>query len=390
MEFHPIAELFPLMESDDLESLALSIKNNGLRNEIVIYDGKILDGRNRYLACQSIGIEPTYKYFAGEDPLSFALDENVERRHLTPSQRACFAVDILPAYEAAAKERSGARTDLLEIIPEGYGNARDIVAEKLHVNSHYVTDAAMVKEEAPELFEEMRSGLIHMKEAIHEVKDRRRKAARAEIAVAGASVPEDDRWHVWQGDIATWQAPRQYDFIITDPPYPREYLQLYITLAKRSAEWLKPGGLLIALSAHYWMNEIYKMMDLYLDYFWTAAYLVPGETAGVFQKHINPQWKPLIMYQRKDAPFAGRGFADVFKSEANDKDHHKWGQSESGMFDIISKICSPGQYILDPFCGAGTTGIAALRHKCLFDGIDIDIENVNISKGRLAGGNNGS
>jgi site-specific DNA-methyltransferase (adenine-specific) len=53
------------------------------------------------------------------------------------------------------------------------------------------------------------------------------------------------------------------------------------------------------------------------------------------------------------------------------------------MFDIVSKICLPGQYVLDPFCGAGTTGIAALEHGCLFDGLELEAENVKISKARL-------
>jgi site-specific DNA-methyltransferase (adenine-specific) len=76
-------------------------------------------------------------------------------------------------------------------------------------------------------------------------------------------------------------------------------------------------------------------------------------------------------------------FSDVYESGENDKDLHKWGQSESGMLSIIQGICLPGQSILDPFCGAGTTGVAALKHGCLFDGIDIDEESVNISKGRM-------
>jgi len=46
-------------------------------------------------------------------------------------------------------------------------------------------------------------------------------------------------------------------------------------------------------------------------------------------------------------------------------------------------MCLPGQSILDPFCGACTTGIAALKHGCFFDGIEMNIENVNISKARL-------
>lgn len=214
-------------------------------------------------------------------------------------------------------------------------------------------------------------------------KELRRTEARAEIAKAGELVPPSERWHVYHADMRTWEAPRQYDLIITDPPYPKEFLPLYSDLSRRSVEWLKPGGMLVAMSAHFWMPELYRMLGEYLDYFWTSAYLVPGETGSVFQKHINPQWKPLLMYQRKDAPYVGRAFADVFKSAANDKEKHKWGQSESGMLDIISKLAIPGQYILDPFCGAGTTGVAALRYGCLFDGVETELENVNISKGRL-------
>lgn len=99
--------------------------------------------------------------------------------------------------------------------------------------------------------------------------------------------------------------------------------------------------------------------------------------------NVNTNWKPLLIYTRKGERYSGKIFGDVFKSDGNDKDFHKWGQSVSGMLDIVSKLCLPGQYILDPFCGAGTTGIAALLHGCLFDGIDLAIENVNIAKGRL-------
>jgi len=53
------------------------------------------------------------------------------------------------------------------------------------------------------------------------------------------------------------------------------------------------------------------------------------------------------------------------------------------MYSIITGICLPGQYILDPFCGSGTTGVAALKHGCLFDGLDIDTNSVLISRKRL-------
>jgi hypothetical protein len=380
-EFHPIANLFPLMEDKELEELAFDIQIHGLLQPIVKYQGKILDGRNRYLACGSVSVEPKFIEYLESDPAGFVTSMNIERRHLTPSQRACVGVELLPFYKNAMKEKEHTRKTggTVELIPQS--KSRDFVAEKVHVNPHYITDAAMLKEKSPELFEEMKSGLIHMKEALHEVHKKERKEERERIAEKGKSIKPDERWNVWKADITTWKAPRQYDFIITDPPYPKEYLPLYETLARRANEWLKPGGLLIAMCGQSYINQIYSIMDKYLKYYWNAAYLTPGQSASIWNKQVIPKWKPLLIYSIGE--YSGKMFGDVFESGANEKDFHKWGQSVSGMLSIIKQICLPGQSILDPFCGAGTTGIAALDYGCLFDGIDIEMKNVNISRARL-------
>ena len=213
--------------------------------------------------------------------------------------------------------------------------------------------------------------------------EQERTAMRAEIAQVGAAIPMSDRWNIYQGDIRTIELNKKYDYIITDPPYPREYIWTYEELANRATEWLKPGGLLIAMAGQSYLDEIYEVMSASLEYYWTAAYLTPGQPTPLRHVNTNTTWKPLLMFKRQDDVYKGKIFGDVFKSDGNDKDFHKWGQSESGMYDIISKICLPGQSILDPFCGAGTTGIAALKYGCLFDGIELLEENVNISKARL-------
>ncbi len=216
---------------------------------------------------------------------------------------------------------------------------------------------------------------------LKEMQASERAAERAAVAKQAETVKPSEKWHIYHADMREWQAPRQYDFIITDAPYPKEFLLLYEVLAKRAKEWLKPGGLLIAMCGQSYLDEIYHMMSKHIDYYWTAAYLTPGQPTPLRQRQVNTTWKPLLMFAHGD--YKGKIFGDVFKSDGNDKDFHKWGQSVSGMFDIISKICLPGQLILDPFCGAGTTGIAALRHGCFFDGVEADEQNVNISIGRL-------
>jgi len=54
------------------------------------------------------------------------------------------------------------------------------------------------------------------------------------------------------------------------------------------------------------------------------------------------------------------------------------------MEAIIKQFCLPGQSILDPFCGTGTTGIAALKYNCTFVGIELDPQTAEVAKGRLS------
>jgi ParB-like chromosome segregation protein Spo0J len=93
-EFHPLAAIFPVMAEPEIAELAADIKANGLRVPIVLYEGKILDGRNRYLACVSAGLEPQFTEYEGDQPIQYSLSLNLHRRHLTTSQRAAVAADV--------------------------------------------------------------------------------------------------------------------------------------------------------------------------------------------------------------------------------------------------------------------------------------------------------
>lgn len=83
---HPAATIFPLMNAERFGSLVDSIRHNGLLNDIVLFDGKILDGRNRYRACVETGVEPRFIDYAG-DPYFFVWLTNGERRDLDSAQR---------------------------------------------------------------------------------------------------------------------------------------------------------------------------------------------------------------------------------------------------------------------------------------------------------------
>jgi hypothetical protein len=107
---HPLADLFPMMGSEELAALAEDIRENGLRESIKLHEGAIVDGRNRFAACKQAGVEPRFDDVNGSEPLDVVISANVKRRKmLTVGQRAIAAAEAWPLVGGKAQ---GRRTDL--------------------------------------------------------------------------------------------------------------------------------------------------------------------------------------------------------------------------------------------------------------------------------------
>ena len=377
-------ELIFSLANDEKALLEKNIVHDGCRDALVIWKEEdiLLDGHNRYEICTKHKLEYKTKAISLPDRAA-ALDwidsNQLGRRNLSPDMMRLLRGRL---YNRTAPEQ-GKRNDLTSDQNDTKLQRADRIAKQSGVSAATVKrDAKFAKdiEEKPELMQAIRNR-VPIKKIEKEIRTQEIKKERDKIAEKGSKLKTSEKYRIEKADIKKWNTPYKYDFIITDPPYPKEYLPIYETLAERAAEWLKPNSLLIVMCGQSYLNEIYLLLNKYLKYYWTACYLTPGQPTPLRTRQVNTTWKPILIYSNGD--YKGKIFGDVFKSDGNDKSLHKWGQSESGMLSIISSICLPGQNILDPFCGAGTTGIAAIRHGCIFDGIDIEQENVDISNGRL-------
>lgn len=166
-EVHPAAELFPMLPEKELQELADDILSQGLNEPVVLFDGKILDGRNRLAACERAGVKPRFKYLDGDkSPAEFVLSSNLKRRHLTTAEKALVAKRVLPMLEAEAKARQRMAAEqtngaLKEIVPEAQkGQARDKAAALVGVNPRYVSDLKKIEKESPEIYAKCESGEI--------------------------------------------------------------------------------------------------------------------------------------------------------------------------------------------------------------------------------------
>lgn len=170
LQDHPIAAIFPLFSEKELNDLTEDIRANGLQTPIWLYEGKILDGRNRYRACKASGVNPVINYYTGDSPTSFVLSLNLQRRHLSASERAAVAVECLPHFESEAKKRQsmagGDHKALTAKLQEAEkGESAEKAAKLVGASPRYVYDAKAIKKASPETFEKVKSGEISIEQA---------------------------------------------------------------------------------------------------------------------------------------------------------------------------------------------------------------------------------
>jgi ParB-like chromosome segregation protein Spo0J len=154
LKFHPTADIFPLMEGEELDALVADIKEYGVREKIVLFEGKILDGRNRYRACLAAGIEPgLYINAEGsiDDPVAYVISKNIHRRHLTAGEKLDIIASLIKA-QPEKSDRSIAAT--AKASPTTVGKKRAEMEAKGEVSTVDTrTDARGVKQPAKKALE---------------------------------------------------------------------------------------------------------------------------------------------------------------------------------------------------------------------------------------------
>lgn len=195
MEFHPLVHLFPALEGEAFNALAEDIKENGLVEPILLYEGKIIDGRNRYNACQAVGVEPDYREWNGDGISALVQSLNIHRRHLTGSQRAVIALDLLPKIKAEAKERQrqsgehfGRGMEKVSPVPVEPIEAVHVAARLVGVGKTIVQEAKRIQDHAPALLDDVRAG----RKSIDTVGQQLGKTGRGGRLTTHA--PDEGRW----------------------------------------------------------------------------------------------------------------------------------------------------------------------------------------------------
>lgn len=384
MKVHQFAELFPMLSAAELQDLAADIKSHGLQQPCVRQGDVLLDGRNRLAACKIAGVDAKFVEYEGDSPVAFIIGANLKRRHLDKGQKIALGLEIEPYFAAEAKNRMNAgKADPVGKSPTGSGKSRDTAATAVGVCGKILSDAKAIKKASPERFEKIKQGKLSVARAKKELKaeqdEKALKAAQKNVTEARKKELESVCCLRVCSCTELLSSGIRPDAVITDPPYPKEFLSVFTELAKGCAEARVP--LVAVMSGQTYLPEVMQRLCEHLKYRWVLAYLTPGgQAVQQWPVKVNTTWKPIILFGE-----AAEWFGDVAASKTNDNDKrfHGWGQSVSGMADLVERLTKPGQLVCDPFLGGGTTAVSSIALGRRFVGCDTDASCVEKTRLRI-------
>jgi site-specific DNA-methyltransferase (adenine-specific) len=410
-------------------------RNKGLKFPVILYEGKILDGRHREQCCYELGIEPQTREFNPKkegSPVDFVLSCGIHRS-LSDSQKGICGGRMLKAMrkDPLANLNKGTKRADVEAGPR----TRDVIANLFEIDGRYIQYGQYVEDHSPKLAEEVFLGKLPLSKAVREIHRNVKRKILARKA-ADSRLPGTFAGTIITGDCLVKMPTmprRSIRLIFADPKYNQsidygdgekadklsddEYLMLTAQWVAECYELLAPDGTMCVLISDEYAAEyaiLLKKIGLHRRS-WIKWY----ESFGVNCNNNFNRCSRHLFYCVKDE----RNFvfnADAFNRKSdrqtkyNDKRAAKggklwdnvWGitppihrlvdNSPERMPDfktqlpldllkpIVAGFSDPGDMVLDPFSGSGTTVAAAKLLGRKGVGIEINPARAEQSRQRIA------
>lgn len=405
IQAHEYANIFPMMDGVDFDNLKKDLLDNGFdkTRPIILHEEKILDGRNRFKACSELGIKPSFEKFEGGDSLSFVISTNLNRRHLTQSQRACVSQDILPFLEVEAKKRMvlshSAPTKMSELTK---GESREKASKMFNVGTTFISQAKKLKELRPELFEEVKQG----KKKLNEVMSKVNKEEKIEKLKEEVKEIKSESINLYHGDCLTELDKIEDNSVaclIIDPPYGINY-QSNFKLAKHdkiSSDTSDTFNLLdkslekvkqkMTKDSHVYIFTTWKVYEkvkpIIEKYFEVRNCLIWNKnnwSMGDLNGNYAEKYEMIIFATQGSRRLLGeKRPVNVLDFDRTNNSNHPTEKPVELLKELIKNSTVENELVLDYFAGSGSTLVASKELNRKFIGIESDEQYINIMKQRL-------
>jgi len=397
-------QLMPDLSEAEYTALRESLREHGVLVPLV-YDerGALLDGHHRLRACGELGIAnyPSEVVPCADDAerRTLARALNCQRRHLTQEQRRGLIADQLcdtPDWAdnriaavvgvsdhtvAAVRAELEATSQIAKLADRegGDGKVRParrplVIAKDSRDRGRALAALAELDELPPRALDAR--GLENL---VRKAGYTAAGAAEGDAAMGTATLLLGDL-----RERGREIADASIDLLFTDPPYSQEADHLWPALSELGARVLKPNGLLIAYCGNTSLPAALDGLRAHLRFWIAGSQFLAGAECRLWTKQMWVHSRPLLFFVRHDFTGPRAWVENTYMSEGEQKDAHPWQQSIGCGRYYIERLTERGEFVLDPFLGSGTTGVAAVELGRQFIGIEVDPEAFATAQARLA------
>lgn len=381
--------LIPALSAEEYAQLEANILEEGIREPIITWNGFIIDGHNRYSIAQRFDVEyrTTSKHFASEESVKeWMILNQFGRRNLSNYQRSVLALELEEVFSKKAKERM---IQAKPVPKSEQGKTIEKLSNVANVGKDTISKVKKIQEKAPEEVKaKLATGEVSINAAYKEIKKEEKKEEKEKkIKQIKESAKEFENTDIkiYNKDFRELKIEdSSIDLILTDPPYPAEYLHLWKDLFIQAKKILKPNKFLIAYSGQMYLDKIFKYADeAGLDYYWMINIEFTKKPLVHGRKVLN-EWKPILVFQN-GLKQHDRVFSDKITMKYTEREMHdlNWGQTIEPFEFLLDRFSNTQDLIYEPFAGTGTTLIACknTNRKCI--GTEIKTDYIDLIKGRL-------
>lgn len=213
---------------------------------------------------------------------------------------------------------------------------------------------------------------------------KRGRAAKRSAETLPEVALDHEHYRVYHADVRDLAMEEPVDLILTDPPYAKSALPEWDALGAFAARTLRPGGFLVAYSGQAFLPEVLSIMNRHVPFCWTIAVLHTSDQKNmVLGRWMSNQHK-LVLVFRKSPMSPRRLVPDVIAGDGRDKDLHEWQQGLGEAVELLRMFSEPGDTVVDPMVGSGTTGAACVATGRRFIGGDRDADAVKVARMRVS------
>ncbi len=406
-------DLIPRLSNEEYELLTKSILSDGCRESILLWNGVIVDGHNRYEICTTNNVEFNTSDidFTDDDAAKiWIIDNQMGRRNITEWVKFELSLKKKDILLKQGREKmiisgsDGGRGNKKEINPmsiidrpfnEKEHSTRNIISSEIGKSTGWVGMAEVVAKKAPEeIKEKLRKNETTVNKVYKEIKKEEKKEEKIKQFEQASLEYQDENVKIFFEDFregAKTIENNSVDAIITDPPYPIEYIDLWADMFAIADRILKPSAFLVTYANHQNLDRIFQLKNP-LKYYWIFKLDFTSKPIAM-GRNLIATWKPVLIFQKLPFKKIEETLEDNIKESKpfnyDERNLHKlnWGQSLGNFEWIIDKFTKPGDLIVDPFAGSGTTLVASknMKRRCI--GYEIDKTNYeSIIKGRIERG----